>query len=490
MADGTDRAAVANGATGATGSAVERLGRLGGTLDLSHPRRVHVTNVGGAGMSAVATLLAESHHRVSGHDPAATTPFLPMLEARGVAVTTGADRPPLPDDVEAVVVSTATPTDDPDVVAAEGRGVPVVHRAAALGGLCAERTTLAVAGTHGKTTTSALLTTILTGSGRDPGWVVGASIPQLGCSAAWGGDGPLVVEADESDGTFLALGATSAIVTNVEPDHLENWGGEAPLRAAFERFVAALPGPAVLCADDPGSRALVASAARPITYGFDPDADYGVVRAAPAGTGVSFTLRHGGDEVDVIVPSAPGVHNAANAAGALALAHLHGVPLAEGARALAGFEGVARRFELRGEAGGVTVVDSYDHLPTEVAAALAAAAWGPWSRVVAVFQPHRFSRTEALWRTFADCFTDADLLAVTDVYPAGEPPRPGVSGKLIVDAVLESHPWAQVAWLPHLDDVLVWLRAVLRPGDLCLTLGAGDLTSLAPRIVALLEDRP
>ena len=488
MTDGPQGTVVAAGA--ATGPAAGPAAlRSGGTLDLSHPRRVHVTNVGGAGMSAVATLLAESGHRVSGHEPAATTPFLPMLADRGVSVTTGDDHPALADDVEAVVVSTATPDDDPDVVAARGRGVPVLHRAGALGGLCAERTTLAVAGTHGKTTTSALLTTILAGAGRDPGWVVGASMPQLGCSAAWGGDGPLVVEADESDGTFLALGATAAIVTNVEPDHLENWGGEAPLRAAFERFVAALPGAAVLCADDPGSRALVPEAGRPVTYGFDPAADYRVQAAAPEGTGVRFTLHHDGAEVEVVVPSAPGVHNATNAAGALALAHLHGVPLADGARALAGFEGVARRFELRGEAGGVTVVDSYDHLPTEVAAALAGAAWGPWGRVVAVFQPHRFSRTEALWRTFADCFTDADLLAVTDIYPAGEAPRPGVSGKLIVDAVLEAHPWADVAWLPALDDVLLWLRAVLRPGDLCLTLGAGDLTGLAPRIVAMLEDR-
>ncbi len=206
-----------------------------------------------------------------------------------------------------------------------------------------------------------------------------------------------------------------------------------------------------------------------------------------AGTGVRFTLHHGGERVAVTVPAAPGVHNARNAAGALAAAHALGVPLAEGAAALAGFTGLARRFELRGEAGGVTVVDSYDHLPTEVAAALAAGRAGPWSRVVVVFQPHRYSRTEALWRTFADAFTDADRLAITDVYPAGEAPRPGVSGKLLVDAVLEAHPWAEVAWLPRLDDVLRWLRATLRPGDLCLTLGAGDLTALAPRIVAQCE---
>jgi UDP-N-acetylmuramate--alanine ligase len=319
--------------------------------------------------------------------------------------------------------------------------------------------------------------------------VVGASIPQLGGSAAWGGGGPLVVEADESDGTFLSLGAGSAVVTNVEPDHLENWGGEAPLREAFERFVAALPGPALLCADDPGARALAAHAAQPVTYGVDPSADYRVVVPVPAGTGVRFELRHGDDHAEVEVPWAPGVHNATNAAAALAIAHRHGVPLAEGAAALRGFQGVARRFERRGEAAGVTVVDDYAHLPTEVRAALAAGAAGPWSRVVAVFQPHRYSRTAALWRDFASAFEAADLVAITDVYGAGEPARPGVSGKLIVDAVLDAHPWAAVAWLPGLDDVLLWLRAVLRPGDLCLTLGAGDLTHLAPRIVAVLEER-
>ena len=466
------------------------------TLDLSRPRRVHVANVGGAGMSAVATLLVESGHRVTGHDPAVDTPFLPMLRARGVEVTTGvgatggaAGGAVLPEGVDAVVVSTATPDDDPAVREAHERGVPVLHRGAALAALCAERTTVAVAGTHGKTTTSALLATILVGAGREPGWVVGAGIAHLGTSAAWGGPGPLVVEADESDGTFLTLGAAAAIVTNVEPDHLENWGGEDALRDGFRRFVAAVPGPVLLCADDHGSVDLTASARRPLTYGLDPAADYGIVDPTPDGAGVRFTLTHGDERVDVVLPAAPGIHNARNAAGALALAHTLGVPLAEGAAALTGFRGVARRFELRGEAAGVTVVDSYDHLPTEVAAALAAAAWGPWGRVVAVFQPHRYSRTESLWREFADAFAAADLLAVTDVYAAGEAARPGVSGKLIVDAVLDAHPWASVAWLPTLDDVLSWLAVTLRPGDLCLTLGAGDLTSLAPRIVAMLEAR-
>ena len=463
-------------------------------LDLSAPRRVHVTNVGGAGMSAVATLLAESGHTVSGHDPAATTPFVGPLLALGVDVVTGPDRTPFAahasaGPVDAVVVSTATPADDPDVVAARDRGVPVLHRSAALGALCAPRRAIAVAGTHGKTTTSALLATVLAGTGRAPGWVVGAAIPGLGRSSTWGGDGPLVVEADESDGTFLALGADAAIVTNVEPDHLEHWGGVEGLRGAFERFVAALPGPAVLCVDDPGAAALVASAKEPVTYGRAEGAAYRVSDVTPAGTGVGFTLAHAGETFAVALPAAPGAHNALNATAALALAHELGVPLADGVAALATFAGVARRFEHRGEAVGVTLVDSYDHLPSEVAAALAAAKAGPWSRVVCVFQPHRYSRTEALWRDFGHAFVDADRLAITDVYAAGEAPRPGVTGKLLIDAVLDAHPWAEVAYLPSLDDVLVWLRATLRPGDLCLTLGAGDLTSLPPRILEMLEAR-
>ncbi len=276
-------------------------------------------------------------------------------------------------------------------------------------------------------------------------------------------------------------------MTNVEPDHLEHWGGEPALRAAFVRFVAACRGAAVLCADDPGALALVEAAADPVTYGTAAGAEYRVEEVIAEGAGVAFTLVHGGERLAVAVPGAPGVHNARNAAGALAVAHRLGVPLAEGAAALGAFRGVARRFEVRGEAGGVLFVDSYDHLPTEVRAALAAARSGPWRRVVCCFQPHRYSRTAALGSSFSEAFGDADLLAITDVYPAGEAPRPGVTGKLVVDAVLDMHPWRQVAWLPTLDDVVAYLRSVLRPGDLCITLGAGDLTTVPDRLLELLD---
>jgi UDP-N-acetylmuramate--alanine ligase len=459
-----------------------------GALDLAQAPRVHVTNAGGAGMSAVAALLAEMGHQVTGHDPAVGgTPFLEHLGRLGVDVTTG-EPGPLPD-TDAVVVSTATPADHPHVAAARAAAVPVVHRAAALTAICATRRTVGIAGTHGKTTTSALLASLLVEAGQDPGFIVGATVAGLATNAAWGGDGPLVVEADESDGTFLALGATDAIVTNVEADHLEHWGGEVQLRLAFEQFVGALPGTAVLCADDPGARALVDHAARPRTYGTDAGSDYRIVDPVTEGTGVTFTLEHAGEAVSVTVPAAPGVHNARNAAGAIAMAHVLGVPLDRAGAALGGFRGVARRFEVRGEAKGIVLVDSYDHLPTEVAAALAAARAGSWRRVVCCFQPHRYSRTESLGPSFAHAFADADVLAITDVYPAGEAPRPGVTGKIVVDAVLDAHPWKHVAWLPTLDDVVAYLATTLRPGDLCLTLGAGDLTSVPDRVLAALEAR-
>jgi UDP-N-acetylmuramate--alanine ligase len=446
---------------------------------LAGGERVFVTNVGGAGMSAVATLFAERGHPVAGHDPAATTPFVAPLQALGVDVHTGDDHPALADDVAAVIVSTATPDDAPEVVAARERDIPVLHRKAALAVLCAERTTISVAGTHGKTTTSAMLATILVGTGRAPGWVVGAPIPGLGRSATWGGDGPLVVEADESDGTFLALPTTVAIVTNVEPDHLEHWGGFDPLVGAFRRFLTASEH-MVVCADDEIAARLAAETGA-VTYGTAANADYRLEDVTSGRDKVTFLLVHDDQTVAKVELNVPGIHNARNATAAIVAAVATGVPVADAARALSGFVGVARRFEHRGQWNGVDFIDSYDHLPSEVAAVLRTAAGGGWNRVVCVFQPHRYSRTASLWATFADAFVDADVVAITDIYAAGEKPRAGVTGKLIVDAVLEAHPWRHLAYLPGLDDVELWLRSTLRPGDVCVTLGAGDLTTLPSR---------
>jgi len=458
------------------------------TIDLREPRRLHVVNVGGAGMSAVATVLAQMGHRVSGVDER-DTPFLAPLRDLGVEISVGPAGLADASGVDAVVTSTATPDDHPDVRAATGAGVPVLHRGDALASICAERSVLAVAGTHGKSTTTGMVATILDGVGDGAGYLAGTRITGLGRNADWRTGPGFVVEADESDGTFLRLGATDAVVTNVEADHLAYWGTEAALVDGFRRLVADLDGTAVLCLDDPGSAGLAPAARRVLTYGTDAAAEVRITDVGPAGIGVRFAVHHVGARVEVEIPAAPGLHNARNAAGALAACLVRGVPLADGARALGAFAGVARRFEQRGVAGGVTFVDSYDHLPTEVAAALAAARTGPFERVVCVFQPHRYTRTRDLAHTFADAFVDADLLAVTELYGAGEAPIPGVSGTLVRDAVVAAHPEAEVAFLADLDATAAWLLDVLRPGDLCLTLNAGDLTTVPDVVLAALERR-
>jgi len=296
----------------------------------------------------------------------------------------------------------------------------------------------------------------------------------------------MVVEADESDGTFVTLPRAAAIVTNIEPDHLEHWGGFDNLRASFVRFVTETDGPVVMGADDPIAAELAAETGA-ITFGVVEGADYrmGPVARSRAGTAFSFSQR--GIELGEIKVPVAGEYNARNAAAAAAMALELGAPFAAAQAAMARFAGVARRFQYRGEVRGVTFIDDYAHLPTEVADALSAARDGEWDRVVCVFQPHRFSRTAALWSTFGDAFMAADVLVVTDVYASGEAPRPGVSGKLIVDAVLDAHPRQRVVYLPHRADLVAFLGHELRSGDLCLTLGAGDLTTLPDELIPRME---
>jgi UDP-N-acetylmuramate--alanine ligase len=365
------------------------------------------------------------------------------------------------------------------VVAARAAGVPVLRRADVLAAMTRLRRTIAVAGTHGKTTTSAMLATILDEAGRHPSFVVGGQLLGLGTGARWDDGEWFVVEADESDGTFLDLAAEVAVVTSVEPDHLEHWGGFGELVAGFGRFVGAAR-TSVVCADDAGAAKLDAAT----TYGFAEAARFRLASYEGERGGCRFTIEDtentaGGGAVPVEVRlNVCGRYNARNAAAALAAATEAGVSLRDGAAALAAYRGVARRAQTRGERDGVTYVDDYAHLPTEVASATNAAQEGGWRRVVVVFQPHRYSRTASLWRDFAGAFGGADVLAVTDIYAADEPARPGISGKLIVDAVLGADPDQRVAWLPTRAGLLTFLRRELRAGDLCLTLGAGDLTTL------------
>ncbi len=455
-------------------------------LDLRRPLRIHIVGIGGAGMSAIATVLVAMGHRVSGSDLQATA-SLERLRAAGVDARVGHAAENL-GRVDAVAISSAVPDDNPEVVAARERGVPVLRRAHVLKAICSVRRTAAVAGTHGKTTTASMLALVLVEAGMRPSYIVGGDLNETGTGAVWDSGDWFVVEADESDGTFVEVGAEAALVNNIEPDHLEHWGGFDPLVEAFRRFLAEAPGPRVASADDPIAAELAARSGA-VTFGTSPAADYRIVDLERGRSGTRFRVIHDGDTIADVVLPVPGTHNARNATAALVTAVLIGADPSAATRALSRYAGVARRYQFRGEVEGVAFVDSYDHLATEVAAALEAARDGHWDRVVCVFQPHRYSRTETLWRTFADAFEGADVLVVTDVYSAGEPARPGVTGKLVVDAVLGAHPWRRVAYLPKRGELVRFLTAELRPGDLCLTLGAGDLTTLPDELLPAIRSR-
>ncbi|HVE47060.1 MAG TPA: UDP-N-acetylmuramate--L-alanine ligase [Acidimicrobiales bacterium] len=448
-------------------------------VDLTAPLRAHVVGIGGAGMSAIATVLAAMGHTVTGSD-LKDSPPLTRLRALGIGIFVGHSAGNV-GEVDLLTFSTAVPATNPEVVAARGRGIPVLRRSEVLAAIAATRRTVAVAGTHGKTTTSSMLALVMSGAGLRPSFVIGGELNEIGTGAVWDEGEWLVVEADESDGTFLELAPEAAVVTSVEPDHLDHYSGFDGLVSSFARFVEATPGAKVVCADDPAALAL-AGATGALTYGTSESADYRMVDVVRARNQVRFLVEREGVDLGEIVLPVPGLHNARNACAALVTGLLLGASFAAGARALAGYGGVARRFQFRGERNGVTFVDDYAHLPAEVEAALAAARDGSWRRVVCVFQPHRFSRTEAIGPDFASSFSAADVLVVTDVYPAGEAPRPGVSGKTVVDAVLQAHPSARVAYLPRRQDCAPYLERVLRPGDLCLTLGAGDLTLLPDEV--------
>ena len=446
-------------------------------LDLSRPRRVHIVGVAGAGMSAIALVLARMGHTVSGSDIKSAA-VLERLAAAGVEVHVGNRAEHVPTDADAVVYSTAIPHRNVELVAAGQLGIPVLHRSAALAALAATRKTIAVAGSHGKTTSASMLALILRSAGWSPSFVIGGEVNEVGSNAAFGDGDWLVVEADESDGTFLHLTPQAGLVTNVEPDHLDHYGDFDTLVRAFEQFVTSVDGPTVACADDEITQRIAAARPAIRTYGFADHADYRIVDEVVDDTMTCrFTLVVDADvRTEIAVPA--GVKASTNAAGAIAIALELGVGIEAAVKALAGFGGVARRFQYRGVRDGVTFIDDYAHLPTEVGSAIAAARRGPWRRVVVVFQPHRYTRTASIGAQFADAFTEADTLVLTDVYPAGETPIPGVSGRVILRAVLDHHPSLPVAYLPRPGDLAPVPGRYARPGDLVLTLGAGDLTAM------------
>jgi UDP-N-acetylmuramate--alanine ligase len=449
---------------------------------VDRPITVHVVGIGGAGMSAIATALRAMGHLVTGSDLKASA-VTDRLRRGGIDVTIGHAAENV-GSADLVTVSSAIPDRNPEVVEARTRGVAVLSRAESLAAIASLRRCVAVAGTHGKTTTASMLALLLVEAGMRPSFLIGGDVNEIGTNAVWDDGEWLVVEADESDGTFLSLVPDIAVVTNVEADHLDHYGSFDAVRAAFESFVTSARVRRVVGGDDAVAAEIGRSSGADVV-GTAPDSTYRIVDIELARSSLAFGLDGpAGDSLGHLAVPVPGLHNAKNAAVAAVTALAVGVPFDAVARALARFAGVARRFEFRGTLDGVTFVDDYAHLPSEVRAALAAARDGGWPRVVAVFQPHRYSRTSELWEEFGRSFADADEVVVTDVYGAGEAPVPGVSGRLVADAVRHEYPHKPVHYVSGRSDLRELVGRILRSGDLCCTLGAGDLTSLPDELMS------
>ncbi|MBM4384548.1 MAG: UDP-N-acetylmuramate--L-alanine ligase [Deltaproteobacteria bacterium] len=490
-------------------------------------KRIHFVGIGGIGMCGLAELLLAQGYAVSGTDLVSGA-TVERLRRLGASVAIGHDAQHV-GDADVVVVSSAVRRNNPELLAAEQRAIPVIPRAEMLAEVMRLKDGIAVAGTHGKTTTTSLIAHILQVAGLDPTVVVGGRVmgslttaqrsvaareaasspaPAQTAQAARSEPKPseesqrtgarlgqgafLVAEADESDGSFLHLSPVVAVITNVEPEHLDHYGTAEAMEAAFAAFANRLPfwGRAVLCIDSPGvQRLLPRIARRRTTYGFSAQADWTAHEVARDGAGSRFSVKRAGEVLGTARLAIPGRHNVANALAALAVAAEVEVPFAQAAAALASFAGVERRFEDKGTVRGVRVVDDYGHHPTEVRATLAAAREQHAGRLVVVFQPHRYTRTRDLFDDFAAAFHDADVLVLTEIYAAGEPKLAGVEAAALAEAVRQrGH--RDVRFIAEQGAIAPALASELRDGDLVLTLGAGSITRLGPQLLAELERRP
>jgi UDP-N-acetylmuramate--alanine ligase len=446
--------------------------------------KMHMIGIGGAGMSGVAEVLHRSGHEVTGSD-LKESPYTERLREAGVTVYIGHD-PQQIGDAEQVVISTAIPSTNPELLEARRRSVPVVPRAAALARILDGGRSVAVAGTHGKTTTTSMTAHALRALGENPTAIIGGELNDIGSNVVFGGSDLFVAESDESDRSLLYLNPLAAIVTNVEFEHPDFYASLDDVLATFERFVGALPadGHLVACADDPKCLSLLAVAPCAVTtYGLSA----GNLRAKILSPN-SYILVEDGEERGTVELGVYGRHNVLNSLAAAGVARWLGHDAYWAAASLKDFSGVRRRFQLKGERGDIRVIDDYAHHPTELSATLevARAIRRQYGRVIAVFQPHRYSRTRALYREFGEALTLADAVLVTDVYGAGEMPQPGVSGKLVVDAVCESQSRPDVYYIPDQHSISNVLRIIAEPKDTVLIMGAGDISRVGDELLGLL----
>lgn len=453
---------------------------------------VHFIGIGGAGMSGIARIMLARGMRVTGSD-AKDSLLLTALRAEGARVDVGHD-PAHVEGARTVVASSAVRDANSELAAARAAGLRVLHRSEALAALASGYRVVAVSGTNGKTTTTSMVTVALQHAGRDPSFSIGGQLSESGTNAHHGTGDVFVLEADESDGSFVVYRPEVAVVTNVQADHLDHYGDAEGVQVGFEAFAGTIRAGGVLvaCADDPGSARLATHVAgrgtRVVTYGESAEADVRLLDVAATPTGTSFELVHRGRREGRVSLRVPGRHNALNAAAAVAAAVEVGVPVADAIAGLGAFTGTRRRFEPRGQAAGVRVFDDYAHNPGKVAAAVATGRQvAGEGRVVVVFQPHLFSRTRDFAEQFGAALGGADEVVVMDVYAAREDPVPGVSGALVAAAV--PLPSERVAFVPSWAATAAEVASRLRPGDVLLTVGAGDVTILPDEVLALLRAR-
>ena len=466
------------------------------TVDGKEIKSVHFIGIGGVGMSGIARVAHDQGLVVSGSD-IRQSKYTDQLVEVGITVSIGHDAANVAHKPDIVVVSTAILDNNVEFKAAKEMGLEIWHRAKMLSFLGRNLDTLAVAGTHGKTTTSSMLATVLDEMNQDPTFLIGGIVRAYGTNAHSGTGSYYVVEADESDKSFTYLNPKAVLVTNIEADHLDHYKDLDEIRSKFAEFMGSVPedGCLVVCGDEPVLMEVAKGLQRPfISYGFGPECSVRVTSYAAQGVGSTFSLQlPDGRVLESAIPQNPGKHNVLNAAGVLALLYAMGHDVDLASQCMARFRGVRRRFDLVGKADDVTIVDDYAHHPTEIAATIAAASSLDFQRIVVLFQPHRYSRinlfTEVLRDEFSAAFDLCDELVFMDVYSAGEAPVPGVNGKTFLAPVLEheGHPHAE--FVKSRIDVVPHLLDLVKAGDLVLTLGAGDVTAIGPQLLEELQAR-
>ncbi len=451
-------------------------------------KRLHFVGIGGAGMSGIAEILHNLGYKVTGSDatPSEVTAY---LDSKGIRIF-GSHASENVREADVVVISSAISESNPEIIEARAHAIPVIKRAEMLGELMRLKFSIGIAGTHGKTTTTSMIGRIFTQANLKPTLIVGGVVAELGTGASLGTGDYLIAEADEYDKSFLAMFPSMAVVLNIEPDHLECYNGMDDLRNSFLTYMNRVPfyGSAIISADDPNTNLIRPKISRPYaSFGFGADADYRAVNISMESGRTLFSVYHKQDLLGEIILRVPGKHNIANALAAVATSNELDVPFAAVHDALRGFRGVGRRFEIIAEVNGVLVVDDYAHHPTEIGATLAAARVSyPGRRVIAVFQPHLFSRTQQFAPEFAAALSHADQVILTDIYPAREQPISGVTSEMIKrEAERLGH--TQFAYVGVKENALPELKRIVKPGDVVITIGAGSITYIKQQIVELVK---